>query len=309
MAWTILGLLVVYGGVLAYLTAFAVLWGWYGAPALGLAAFIPVGLVLVALAPYRTALRFVGAEIVEPVEEPSLHAALDRLCALADVPKPRLAVSPADVPEAFAVGLRRSRSVIVVTRGLLARLEPREVEAVLAHELAHVVNRDGAVMTVASFPLFAGSWLVQRAREKPALLLVLFFVWPYALAACVLYFVCQALTRNLAICRELSADRGAAILTGSPEALASALQKLTGALPLIPKEDLRRAVPLNALLIVGVDPLQRAHPPVQERISQLAAIGREEGRAAPPSSRSPVALAAVVFLAVFAGMLVLFMRM
>jgi heat shock protein HtpX len=249
MAWTMLGLVLIYGGVLAYLTVWAVLWAWYGAPAFGLLVFIPVALVLAGLGPYRTALRLVGAEVVGPDEEPALHAALDRLCALAEATKPRLAVSPEEVPEAFALGVRPGRSVIVVTRGLVARLEPKEIEAVLAHELSHIVNRDGAVMTVASFPLFAGTWLVRKGREKPVTLLVLFLVFPYVLAAAALYLVCQALTRRLAMSRELSADRGAAILTGAPENLASALQKLTGAVGLIPKEDLRRVAPLNALFI------------------------------------------------------------
>ena len=140
-------------------------------------------------------------------------------------------------------------------------------------------------------------------------LLLFFLVFPYVLAAAVLYLVCQALTRSLAVCRELSADRGAAILTGAPENLASALQKLTGAVGLIPKEDLRRVAPLNALFIVGVDSVLRAHPPVQERLAALGAIGREEGRADPPRSRSGLGLAVAVFLAVFAGMLVLLMRM
>jgi heat shock protein HtpX len=162
---------------------------------------------------------------------------------------------------------------------------------------------------VASFPLFAGSWLVRKGREKPVTLLLLFLVFPYVLAAAVLYLVCQALTRSLAVCRELSADRGAAILTGAPENLASALQKLTGAVGLIPKEDLRRVAPLNALFIVGVDPVLRAHPPVQERLVALGAIGREEGHADPPRSSSGLGLAVAVFLAVFAGMLVLLMRM
>jgi heat shock protein HtpX len=309
MAWTILGLVLVYGGVLAYLTVWAVFWAWYGAPAFGLLAFIPVALVLAALGPYRTALRLVGAEVVGPDEEPALHAALDRLCALAEATKPRLAVSPEEVPEAFALGVRPGGSVIVVTRGLLARLEPKEIEAVLAHELSHIVNRDGAVMTAASFPLFAGTWLVRKGREKPVTLLVLFLVFPYVLAAAALYLVCQALTRSLAMSRELSADRGAAILTGAPENLASALQKLTGAVGLIPKEDLRRVAPLNALFIVGVDPVLRAHPPVQERLAKLAAIWSEEGRADPPRSSPRLGVAAAVFLAVFAGMLVLLMRM
>jgi heat shock protein HtpX len=295
-----LALLLVYGGALGYLIAYAVFFAWWGAPVLAAGAFVPVFLVAAALGPYSTALRLVGAEVVAPEEEPELHAALDRLCALADVPKPRLAVSSADVPEAFAVGVRPSRSAIVVTRGLLTRLEPREVEAVLAHELSHIVNRDGAVMTAAAFPLFAGSWLVQIVRAKPPALLVLFLVLPYALAAAALYLISQALTRSLAMCRELAADRGAAILTGSPEALASALQKLTGAMPLIPEEDLRRVAPLNALLIVGLDSVRRAHPPLQERLAQLASIGREEGKAEPPPPRARFGLAAAVFVVVFA---------
>jgi len=182
MTWTMLALVLVYGGVLAYLTVWAVLWAWYGAAAFGLLVFIPVALVLAAIGPYRTALGLVGAEVVGPEEEPEVHATLDRLCALAEATKPRLAVSPEEVPEAFALGVSPGRSVIVVTRGLLARLEPKEVEAVLAHELSHIVNRDGAVMTVASFPLFAGSWLVRKGREKPVTLLLLFLVFPYVLA-------------------------------------------------------------------------------------------------------------------------------
>ena len=109
------------------------------------------------------------------------------------------------------------------------------------------------------------------------------------------------------MCRELAADRGAAILTGSPEALASALQKLTGAMPLIPEEDLRRVAPLNALLIVGLDSVRSAHPPVQERLAQLASIGREEGKAEPPPPRARFGLAAAVFVVVFAVALLVFL--
>lgn len=303
IAWTMLALVVIYGGVLAYLTLFAVLWGRQGAPSLAAAAFVPLWLVLGALGPYRTALRLVGAHVISHAEEPELRAALDRLCALADAPKLRLAVSEDGAPAAFAVGVRPSRSAIVLTRGLLRRLEPGEVEAVLAHELTHVLNRDGAVMTAASFPLFAAAWLMDAARRKPATWLLLVLVLPYALAGAALYLVSGALIRSLAVNRELAADRGAAILTGAPEQLASALQKLTGALPLIPKEDLRRIAPLNALLIVGIDPVLRAHPPLQERLAELAAIGREEGEADPPKAGPRLGLAAAVFVAVFVGML------
>ena len=308
MGWTMLALVFLYGGVLVYLTVLAVLWARQGAPALAAASFVPLLLALGALGPYRTALRLAGARIVTPAEEPNLHAALDRLSALADAPKPRLAVSEDDVPAAFAVGVRSRRFVVVLTRGLLRRLEPAEVEAVLAHELAHVLNRDGAVMTAASFPLFAAAWLVDAARRKPATWFLLVFVLPYALAGAALYLVCGALTRSLAMNRELAADRGAAILTGAPEQLASALQKITDALPLIPKEDLRRVAPLNGLLIVGVDPVLRAHPPVQERLNALAVIGRDVGRADPPRAGARLGLAAAVFLAVFVVMLVVFLH-
>ena len=304
-----LALVLVYGGVVAYLTVFAVIWARQGVPALAFLAFVPVWLVVGASGPFRSALRLVGADIVSAEEEPRLHAAVARLCALADVAKPRLAVSPADAPEAFAFGVRRSGSVIVLTRGLLRRLDPPEVEAVLAHELSHIVNRDGAVMTAAAFPLFAGSWVLEKARAKPATWFLLVLVFPYALAAAAVYFVCQALTRSLAMNRELAADRGAAILTGSPEHLASALQKLTGAIGLIPKEDLRRVAPLNALLIVEVEPVRRAHPPVQERLAQLAEIGREEGRVDPPRSEPRLGLAAAAFLVVFAAMLFVFLHL
>jgi heat shock protein HtpX len=308
LAWTTVALVAIYGGALAYVVFFAVLWGRESPGAVAWIVLLPVVVFVAALDPYRTALRLSGAALAGPEEEPRLHGALERLCALADVPKPRLAVSEEDVPEAFTVGVRPGGSVIVVTRGLLERLEPPEVEAVLAHELAHIVNRDGALMTAASFPLFAGAWLFQRLQQKPALWLLLILFLPYALAGVTLHFVCGALTRSLAMYRELAADRGAAVLTGAPEALASALQKLADAVPLIPQEDLRRVAPLDAVFIVAVDSLSRMHPPVQERIAQLAEIGRREGEAEPPPTRPHLGLAAAVFAVVFVAMLVVFLR-
>jgi heat shock protein HtpX len=306
MTLTVLGLVAVYGGVLVYLTAWAVLWAFYGAPALGLLGFVPVALVLTALGPYRAARRLVGARIVSPEEEPALHESLERLCALAGTPKPRLAIAESDVAEAFAVGVRSSRSVLVVSRGLLSRLDTRETEAVLAHELAHVINRDSAVMTVASYPLYAGSWLVRKVRERPFFLLALFVVWPYVLWAAVLYVVCGALTRSLSIDRELAADRGAAVLTGAPEALASALQKATGALGSIPSADLRRLAPLNALFIIPTSPLARTHPPLAERLAHLGEMTREAGEPEPPRGRS-FPYAVVAFAVAFVAALVVFL--
>jgi heat shock protein HtpX len=306
MVWTLLGLVALYGGVLAYLVGFAVLWAFFGGPVFGLVAFVPVALALGALGSFNAALRLTGARVVTPTEEPLGHAALARLCALADVPKPRLAVAPSDAPDAFAVGVRQSRSVIVVTRGLLNRLDPAELEAVLAHELAHVVNRDGAVMTVASYPVFAGAWLAKKASLRPGPVLALLVVWPYVLVGTVLYFVCRELTGGLSRCRELSADRGAAVLTGKPEALASALQKIGGALALIPEADLRQIAPLNALCIVPVDVVVRTHPPLAERLAQLAEMTRSI--AAPDERRaSSFPFAAAAFVSAFIAALLVFL--
>src|SRR4051794_35396807 len=194
----------------------------------------------------KLALAAAGAKIVSPEEAPELHAMVDRLCAMADLPKPRVAVIDTDVPNAFATGRSPKHSAVAVTRGLWERLEPREVEAVLAHELSHIVNRDVLIMTVASFfamlagmltrfMLYAGMWGGGRSRDNsgaPVWLIVM-------VVSMVTYALSFVLIRTISRYREYAADRGAAMLTGAPEYLMSALQRIAGNLARIPERDLR----------------------------------------------------------------------
>lgn len=235
----------------------------------------------------RVALRAIGAHEVTADEQPELHAVVDRLCALADMPKPRLAVAPSRVPNALAVGRSRKRVVVCVTRGLLdGRLEPPELEAVLAHELAHVAHDDAVVMTIASFiGVLAG--FVARAGSR-----VLYFggrgrgAWHIMLVALGLltlsgltWLLSTVLVRALSRYREFAADRSAATLTGNPSAVAGALAKLSAPTGVIPKADLRRASSVAAFAFCP--PTARrgrlagvfaTHPSLRRRLDRLAAM-------------------------------------
>jgi heat shock protein HtpX len=188
----------------------------------------------------RIALAAMGAKEVSPQQEPQLHGAVDRLCALADMPKPRVAIAEADLPNAFATGRSPDKAVVCVTRGLLRRLDEPELEAVLAHELSHVAHRDVAVMTIASFPglaaglvvrfvFYAGMFGGRRNREGgvPVVLVII-------VVSAVVYGISFLLTRALSRYRELSADRAAAAVTGRPSTLAAALVKVSGEMSRIP---------------------------------------------------------------------------
>ncbi|MEU8690548.1 zinc metalloprotease HtpX [Streptomyces sp. NPDC048665] len=236
-----------------------------------------------------------GAREVTEQEYPELHGAVDRLCALADMPKPRVAVADSDVPNAFATGRNANNAVICATTGLLRRLEPEELEGVLAHELSHVAHKDVAVMTIAGFLGVMAGFLTRvglqfglwggfgdrrddRDDEGLALLVVI------AVSA-VVYAVSFLLTRLLSRYRELSADRSAALLTGRPSALASALTKVTGAMGAIPTRDLRQAEPFNAFYFApafsarqSAGNLLSTHPTLEQRLDQLGRISAELGR-------------------------------
>ncbi len=236
----------------------------------------------------KVAMRAMRAREVTPEEAPELHGMIDRLCALADMPKPRVGISDMAVANAFATGRSPDRAVVCVTTGILQTLDAEELEAVLAHELSHVAHRDVLVMTVAASAGIAAGLLMRftqfggmgRSRNNssalPAVLVAL-------VASVVVYAVSFLLLRLLSRYRELSADRAGAYLTLKPAALATALQKISGEAAATPQRDLR-ANAASALCIVpalrggGLSGLMATHPPLQQRLEQLARIQAELSR-------------------------------
>jgi heat shock protein HtpX len=239
----------------------------------------------------RIALAASGAKVVTPEQQPELHAMVDRLCAMSDLPKPRVAVIPTDVPNAFATGRSPKHAAVAVTEGLWKRLEPREVEGVLAHELSHIANRDVAVMTIASFFSMLAAFLMRmgmwtgmmgggRSRDSggaPAFLIML-------VVSLVTYVLSYMLILLISRYREYAADRGAALITGAPENLMSALQKIASDMTRIPQRDLRELEGMNAFFIIPTNVKRTAgelfmtHPPLEKRLARLAEIAAEMGR-------------------------------
>ena len=239
----------------------------------------------------KLAMRAMRAREVTPEEAPELHGMIDRLCALADMPKPRVGVADMAIPNAFATGRSPERSVVCVTTGILGTLTAEEMEAVLAHELSHVAHRDVLVMTVASSAgivagmvtrgaQFGGMFGGRRSNDSNGLP-----VWLVVLVvSLVVYAISFFLLKLLSRYRELSADRAGAYLTMKPAALASALQKITGEMNTIPQRDLRASNAMNAFFIapavagVSLRTLTSTHPSLEQRLEQLARIQAELGR-------------------------------
>jgi heat shock protein HtpX len=223
----------------------------------------------------RTILKSVGAVVVEPDAEPELFQLIRRLAALADIPVPRVAIAETDAANAFAVGLSQRSSVIVLTSGLRRGLARSELEAVLAHEIAHIANRDAAVLTAVAGPRVLGQIMV-GGPGSTLLGLVWLFIWPLGIP---IYVVGSLLTLTVSRYREYVADRGSALLTGAPAQLMSALQKLTSGAGEIPHADLRAA---NVFCIVSTEvvllELFADHPPLEKRLTALAEIAREMGK-------------------------------
>jgi heat shock protein HtpX len=243
----------------------------------------------------KLALRTMGAREVTPQEQPELHAIVERLCIQADLPKPRVAVMDHNMPNAFATGRTQKTATVCATTGLLRMLEPAELEGVIGHELSHVINRDVMVMTIASFAAMISAIIIRfafffgamgggmgmgggggRGRDdgEEAILLVI-------VASMVVYAISFVLLRALSRYREFAADRGSAILTGRPSALASALIKISGTIDRIPSNDLRSAEGMSAFFIVparaknSMMNIFADHPPLDQRLAALARLEQQ----------------------------------
>jgi heat shock protein HtpX len=237
------------------------------------------------------ALKAMRARIVTPEEAPELHGMIDRLCAMADMPKPRVGISYTELPNAFATGRSPNRAAVCVTTGILDRLTAEELEGVLAHELSHVAHRDVLVMTLASSAgIIAG--MATRGAQYGAIFgrgnnnngagAIGFLI--ALVVSLVVYAISFFLTRLLSRYRELSADRAGAYLTQKPSALASALTKITGEIAAIPNRDLRSAQSMNAFFIAPaisgatMRTLSSTHPSLEQRLDQLSKVSAELGR-------------------------------
>jgi heat shock protein HtpX len=262
----------------------------------------------------KIAMFAMHAKVVTPEQAPELHGIIDRLCALADLPKPRVAIANTDVPNAFATGRSPKAAVVCATSGLLRRLDEPEVEAVLAHEISHVVHRDVAIMTIASglgmiaglltrvmfySEIFGGMGGRGGGRNNNSGGQIVMIEMAVMLVSIVVYFISFLLTMALSRYRELAADRSGAILIGRPSQLASALVKITGEMGRIPTKDLRAAEPFNAFFFApalahqtaqdqgrggtsgfSFGNLFRTHPTLEVRLAQLDQLERQLGQSA-----------------------------
>lgn len=232
----------------------------------------------------KLVLRSTGAKEVAREQEPELYAMVERLAGVAGMPMPKLAVIDSPVPNAFATGRNPQNALVVVTTGIRQRLTDRELNAVLAHELAHVTNRDMRMMAIASFFVTMASFLMQMfmwrmmfggQRNQGGAIMGIFLV------TILVYFIGSILMRSLSRYREYGADHGGAELTGDPGALASALEKISGSLARIPSDDLRKFSTANAFMIIpamrgnGIGKLLSTHPAVEDRVARLRAMERE----------------------------------
>jgi heat shock protein HtpX len=234
----------------------------------------------------KIGLAAMGAKEVSPEEAPGLHAMIERLCLQADLPKPKVAVADSDVPNAFAMGRSQKKATVCATTGIMRVLSPAELEGVLGHELTHVKNRDVLIMTIASFFASIAAMIMQFGfffgggmggdddDGAPAFIVVLLVSF---LVYILSFFLMLALSRY----REFAADRGSALITGRPSALASALVKISGAMEQVPTKDLREAERMNAFFIVptsvkgAIQTLFATHPPMEKRIARLQQLEAE----------------------------------
>ena len=242
----------------------------------------------------KIAMATMGVKEVSPAEEPELHGIIERLCIQADLAKPRVCVMETPMPNAFAMGRTRKSTTVCATRGILDLLSPSELEGVMGHELTHVINRDVMVMTLASFFATLASLIAQFAlffgggfgggygrnqnEEEEVMVVLLVSVLVYAIS----FLLLRALSRY----REFAADRGSAVLTGRPSALASALLKISGTMERVPEQDLRKAEGMSAFFILPARTKKSLmnifadHPPLEQRLAALERLESQQQRAA-----------------------------
>jgi heat shock protein HtpX len=254
-----------------------------GAGAVTIVAVALVLLVLQLFTSDKLAMATMGVKEVTAAQEPELHGIVERLCVQADIPKPRVCVAETRMPNAFAMGRSQKSTTVCATRGILDLLSPAELEGVMAHEITHVVNRDVMVMTLASFFATLASLIIQfsfffgggfgggygRGRDEEEDLMIVLLV------SVIVYAVSFLLLRALSRYREFAADRGSAVLTGRPSALASALLKISGTIERVPSEDLRKAEGMSAFFIIPARTKKSLmnifsdHPPLEQRLAAL----------------------------------------
>jgi heat shock protein HtpX len=229
----------------------------------------------------KIALLSMGAKTVTPQQAPELHAMIERLCVQADLPKPKIAVMESAMPNAFALGRSQKSATVCATTGIMDLLSPSELEGVMAHELAHVQNRDVMIMTIASFFASIASMILQFGflfggddDENPSMFVVI-------IVSLIVYALSFMLMQMLSRYREFAADRGAAVMTGRPSALASALVKISGNMARVPQRDLRAASEMNAFFIIpasaksALGNLFATHPPVEQRLARLQRLEQQ----------------------------------
>ncbi|HEY8490058.1 MAG TPA: zinc metalloprotease HtpX, partial [Dehalococcoidia bacterium] len=260
---------------------------WYAG--LGFLPVVLIAAVLLGVQYYfsdKLVLASMGAKVVSPQDAPELHAMIERLCVLADLPKPKVAVVHTSVPNAFATGRNPKNAVVAVTTGIMETLDRQELEAVLAHELSHIKNRDVTVITIASFFATVASLIMQfafwgfgfggRDRDRGAGAVLLVY-----LASILVWIISFFLIRALSRYRELAADRGGAYITGAPRNLASALLKISGSMARIPDRDLRQVEEMNAFFIIpalrknSLESLFSTHPSLDQRLEQLQRLEQQ----------------------------------
>jgi heat shock protein HtpX len=261
---------------------YAVLVGVLIAAGVSIAGIVAIAVVMFVLQIYtsdKIGLAVMGAHVVTPQQAPELHAMIERLCVQADLAKPKIAVAQTSMPNAFAMGRSQKSATVCVTTGIMDLLSPAELEGVLAHELTHVINRDVMIMTIASFFamlagmitqfgfFFGGGGRNRNSNDQSFAIVLLVSLAVYVIS----FFLMHTLSRY----REYAADRGAAIITGRPSALASALLKISGTMGRVPQQDLRAAEQMNAFFIIpagvkkGAIELFATHPTVEKRIARL----------------------------------------